>query len=382
VKEMDNIVTIAGAGPVGLRTAIGLKSEGWDVTVLEEHQEIGLPCNCSGLLSVNGLKRNEIDYSEIEVNKIFGAKIFSPDKTALKIERNEPVAILIDRSALDKELERKATKKGIEIRKSTKLIDVRKDTVFLQHEQRGEMLKTKFVVGADGAASKTRKLVMKKINPNSFVRTIQVTAKGSFEKKIVEIYLGDFCKGFFAWVIPENSSKARIGLGVNGTINSKEALNKFIKDMNIEILNESYFIIPISKPVKEIQKENIFLVGDAAFQTKATTGGGIITGTIAADILVKTISSHLKYKTPLTDYWKNLSELNKELELHWKIRKYLNSLNEKQLNAMFLKLKKANIEEFLEKHGDMDFPSTFLSKLMLSPSKWSLLPIGLKFLFS
>ncbi len=379
---MEEMITVVGAGPIGLRTAIKLKETGWDVTVLEEHQEIGVPCNCSGLLSASGLHQTGIDFSNITANKIYGAKIFSPDKTMLEIRRKKPVAMLIDRAGLDKQLAKEAGKKGIQIRKNTKMIDVRKDTVFLQHKERGEMLKSRFVIGADGAASKTRRLVMQKINPKAFVRTIQVTAKGSFEEDVVEVHVGDFCKGFFAWVIPENKNTARIGLGVNGSTNSKEAFNKFIKEMDIEILNESYFVIPIGKPVKDIQKDNLFLVGDAAYQTKATTGGGIITGSVASDMLVKTISDHLKHKKPLTDYWKNLSSLNKELELHWKARNYFNSLNEKQLNSLFHKMKKAKMEEFLSEHGDMDFPSKFMRKMMLSPSKWGLLPMGLKFLFS
>ncbi len=376
------MITVVGAGPIGLRTATGLKEEGWEVTLLEEHEEIGVPANCSGLLSVSGLERNKIDFSDSTVNEIYGAKIFSPDKTAMAIRRKKPVAVVIDRAELDKSLEKKAEKKGVEIRKNTRMIDSRKDTIFVQHEKRGEMLKTRFVVGADGAASKTRRLVMEKIDPKAFVRTLQVTAKGSFDKDLVEIYFGDFCKGFFAWVIPENKTKARIGLGVSGQYNARDSFNKFVKDMEIEVLNESAFVIPITKPVKEIQKENILLVGDAAYQTKATTGGGIITGSVAADIAVKTISNHLKHKKPLTDYWKNLAPLNKELELHWKVRKYLNSLNEKKYNSLVKKMIKSGMEEFLEKHGDMDFPSKFVNKMMLSPSKWGLLPMGLRLMFS
>jgi len=377
------MITVVGAGPIGLRTATGLKQEGWDVTVLEEHSEVGVPANCSGLLSISGLEKNKIDYSDSLVNEIFGAKIFAPNKIMMRIQRKEPVAVVVDRTKLDKNLEKKAEKKGVEIRKNTRMIDARKDTVFVQHEQRGEMLKTRFIVGADGAASKTRRLVMEKIDPKAFVRTIQVTAKGgSFEKDLVEVHFGDYCKGFFAWVIPENKNKARIGLGVSGQYNARDSFNKFVKDMEIEVLSESAFVIPVTKPVKEIHKENILLVGDAAYQTKATTGGGIITGSVAADIAVKTISSHLKHKKPLTDYWKNLAPLNKELELHWKVRKYLNSLDDKKYNSLVKKMINAGMEEFLEKHGDMDFPSKFVNKMMLSPSKWGLLPMGLKLMFS
>ena len=59
---MEKMITVVGAGPIGLRTATGLKQEGWDVTVLEEHSEVGVPANCSGLLSISGLEKNKIDY--------------------------------------------------------------------------------------------------------------------------------------------------------------------------------------------------------------------------------------------------------------------------------------------------------------------------------
>ena len=60
---MEKMITVIGAGPIGLRTAISLKEEGWDVTVIEDHKEIGVPENCSGLISVTGLEKNKIDVS-------------------------------------------------------------------------------------------------------------------------------------------------------------------------------------------------------------------------------------------------------------------------------------------------------------------------------
>jgi hypothetical protein len=110
------------------------------------------------------------------------------------------------------------------------------------------------------------------------------------------------------------------------------------------------------------------------------TGGGIITGSIAAGIAAESITEHLRHGKPLKNYDKNLSALNKDLMLHWKIRKYLNSTSDKDLDKLFVKMKKAKIEQFLEKYGNMDHPSLFVGKLLSNPKIWLMLPEALKIL--
>lgn len=126
--------------------------------------------------------------------------------------------------------------------------------------------------------------------------------------------------------------------------------------------------------MKNVVKENMALVGDAAMQAKATTGGGLILGAMAADILSESIIGHLKNGTALTQYEKNLKDLNKEFNLHWKIRQYFNALNEDQVNRLFIKAKKAGVEEFLSKEGDMDMPSKFIGKALARPRLFLLAP--------
>ena len=155
-----NPVGIIGAGPAGLQTAIKLREEGFESIVIEEHNTIGLPEHCSGLVSVSGLKDLKVNPENSLQNEIYGAKIFSPNGTMIKIEKHKPVAYVINRKEFDQDLLKTARGKGIHIATGTKLIDVRNNTLFVQTDGgRGEMRKAEYVIGADGVNSTLRHLV-------------------------------------------------------------------------------------------------------------------------------------------------------------------------------------------------------------------------------
>lgn len=382
-----NTVSIIGAGPAGLQTAIKLKEEGFDPIVYEEHEKIGEPEHCTGLISRTGIEELGVSLENCLQNKIYGAKIFSPNGTCIRIEKRVPVAYVVDRKEFDKSLLRKARMKNIHVSTHTKLIDAKKSisgnetTLFIQVEGRGEMRRTQFLVGADGVTSNIRHLMG--INPGKekFVHTIQGTIKGEFNEKFVEVHLGDFAKGFFAWVVPISKDKAKVGLGTLLGENISENFKEFVSKRFPEgkVSEKVSALIPYGEPLKNIVKENYALVGDAAFQTKATSGGGVIFGMRAGNILGETLALTLKKKGNLKDYERKVDQINKELKLHWKIRKYASSLKNEEIDALFLKLKQKGIEKFLEENGDMDNPSKFVGKIMANPAYWSMMGTAINF---
>ncbi|MCD6478268.1 MAG: NAD(P)/FAD-dependent oxidoreductase [Candidatus Diapherotrites archaeon] len=370
-------IVIAGAGPAGLRTASLLAMEGWQVDVIEEHSEVGIPENCSGLLSVSGLNELGIDAESCTVNRIYGAEIFSANGTKLTVERQEPVALVVKRSEFDKMLFKEAVKNGANIEFNSKLIDVRRQHIFFQRKARGEAKKARVVVGADGVLSKAREIAGIQIDKKYFVQSYQERVSGTFDKTKVQVYFGSFAKGLFAWIIPESEGIARAGIATSLGINAREAFEEFKHKYSFEFetIERQSFMIPLGPPVEEPVKDNILLVGDAAFHVKATTGGGIIFGLNAAQKCAEAITKHLKHGSKLSEYKNLLKPINRELKIHWRIRSYLNSLSDDKLDKLFLKLKKAGIEEFLTEHGDMDRPSMFIGKLLKKPRFWSLLPL-------
>ncbi len=375
-------VAIIGAGPVGLQTAIRLKELGFDATVLEEHDAIGVPEHCTGLISRKGVEELGLTLGDSLQNTISGAKLFSPSGHMIKIKTKEPVAYVVDRQEFDSILLRRARLIGVHVATETKLIDVRNNTLFVQNQTRGELRKADIIVGADGVNSTIRHLIGLETTKDNFIHTLQTTCTGEFDPNFVEVHFLDYAKGFFAWVVPISKDKAKVGIGMVLGENISEALKKFITEKlkNARPYHYESALIPYGEPLVGITKGNMVIVGDAAFQTKTTTGGGVIFGMKSANILAETIAQTFKGKTTLSSYERRMDSLNKELKLHWKIRRYANSLTPAETDELFLKLKKKGIEEFLAKEGNMDEPWKFIGKLATNPAYFTMLGTAMRFL--
>ena len=379
------MATVIGAGPAGLSAAKRIQERGWKAAVLEEHPTVGDPVACTGLISATGVHdlniRKEVE--EVLMNKVRGAQIYSHNHELIEVKRSETAAFVVDRGGFDRVLARGAVEAGVDLKLNTRMIDVRNETVFVEHKGRGELLKSRVVIGADGVNSRTRKIMGTSPTAADFVHAYQVDVKGNFDPKMVQIFFGDYAKNFFAWIVPENEERARVGLASTSG-NIRKDFNVFVseKHVNGEFCDMCSSLIPIGEPLKTIVKENMLLVGDAAFQTKATTGGGIILGMEAGRIAGDSVHGHFKDNAPLRNYEKNCSALNKELRLHWKIRQYMNSKSEDDIDRLFRSMNRAKFGEFLSEHGDMDRPSKFVGKVMTKPSLWGLFPEALRFLGS
>ena len=376
-------VCIVGAGPAGLKTAIECQKKGWETVVIEEHPEIGMPVNCTGIISKTGIEEHGIDLDGILVNSIKGARIHSPGGNMLEVRRKPDVAYVVDRAGLDRQLARQAEKAGAKIYLNTKLLNIRNESIFVEREERGELIKARILVGADGPGSLTRQIMGIQKTRNEFVHAYQVRVKGNFDPSMVSVYFGPYAKNFFGWAAPESREWARAGIATS-ELNVKSNFQLFMtqKSLRGEYCDMCSSLIPVGSPMKDIVKDNMMLVGDSAFHTKATTGGGIVASMNAGIAAAKAIDNNIKSKKPLKEYLNHLKPLYKELELHWKIRKYMNSFSDREIDAMFVKMKKAGVENFLEQHGDMDKPSLFVNRMIANPGMWRMLPELLKFVRS
>ena len=280
IMQYDLIVV--GAGPAGCRTAQIVASAGYKVLVVEEHAEVGVPTQCTGLVSE---KIGKIP-KEIIVN-IFDTARFFCGETSFDVKSKEDM-ILIDRHAFDKFVCKQATDAGVEFKFSTRFLGYEKmNEKGLRVKTSNGNFETKILVGADGPNSAVAKSAKIK-QPENLLYLMQVRARLRFDPEVVELWFGnDIAPGNFAWVVPEDRNTARIGAMTN--VNPKEFFEKFFKrrmeyPLNVEskqIVDRVGDVIRYGLIEKSVAG-NVILVGDAAAQVKPFSAGGLIYGQIGA----------------------------------------------------------------------------------------------------
>ncbi len=347
------MITIIGAGPAGCYSAYLLAKAGKDTQIFEEHKEIGSPIQCTGLVT-SSIKEILNLKKEIVVNEINKVRIFSKNNSLeLKLENKN---LVLDRKKFDNYLADLAIEQGTKIFLNYRFIDNKNDLLKIKFDNKKErILKTDYLIGADGPLSqvaKSNNLFRKR----KFLTGIQAVAKLKNENYI------EFCPniGTFAWVVPENEEICRIGIASYN--NPKEDLEKFLKLKKIdkkEIIEKQGGLIPIYNPKLKTKKDSIYLVGDAATQVKATTGGGIIQGLKAAKNLADSIINKTNYEKE----WRK--EIGKDLLLHLKIRKIMDKFKDKDWDLLIRLFKKDKTKSIIE-NFDRDYPTKFILKLILT----------------
>src|SRR6266404_9078159 len=70
-------VAVVGGGPAGLLTARRCAEAGLDVTVLEEHEHIGEPVHCTGIISLETATLTKIS-EDVVLNRLRRACLIAP----------------------------------------------------------------------------------------------------------------------------------------------------------------------------------------------------------------------------------------------------------------------------------------------------------------
>ncbi len=347
--------TIIGGGPAGLHSAYQLAREGVKTTIYEEHKEIGKPIQCTGIVTNDLLKHVKPD-NEVVINKIQRAIIHSPDNIAeLKLKE-----LVIDRAAFDKQLAKMAESEGVDLRLNKKVNTIKETNSGFELTVNNRKEVHKKLIGADGPLSNLKKL----INPRqktSYLTGKQARVKGNFDSETYHVFFGPDYEDFFGWIVPENRNTARVGVASekNTSTNFKRLMNRN-ELHNTRIIEYNAGIIPVYNPKLKTHYKKAFLIGDAATQVKATTGGGIIPGLKASKCLTESITKGKDYHR----LWKK--KIGFELLLHQKIRKSLNTFDSRDYNNMVDILK--NSTKILEKHSRDNLRQMLVPLMLKNPS--------------
>ncbi len=262
-------VAIIGGGISGLYLAWKLSEKKQDITVFERKKEISNNA-CSGLFSQRILEFIP-ESSKLIQNRINHVILHFPKKTVkVKFSRD---FFVMSHSELDKLVADLAYKTGAKIILNNNISSIPKE-----YDR---------VIGCDGANS----FVRKSLGLSEPVYRLGIL--GFLDKPYSENYVETWpCRNGFIWKIPRGK-KTEYGILAKPK-EAKIILDEFLNKKNIVLKRIESKIVPQGFIIPS--NLLITLCGDAVGLTKSWSGGGVIWGLSAAEILLKTFPDFLKYK--------------------------------------------------------------------------------------
>ena len=352
-------VVVGGGSVAGLLSAREIASKGFSVLVIEEDYEIGTPEHCGGLVSIAGLEElGIIPFRKTFDHMIESAEITSPNGKSFTINSKKQKVIEISRRELDKQIAFQAQKNGAEIKVRTSFQEIT-DTGIRTNE---ENIDCKIFVDARGVSS----LIHKDRTGILSSAQYEIYADWIKKGKVEVVFDQEKYPGFFAWVIPSNEGKGKVGVAGKG-INVSDTLNKILKEKGkYSTIRKIFAPIWIKGPIEKFVDGKTVIVGDAAGQAKPTTAGGIYTSGMGGVYAGQAISKFLQSNeiSDLQDYQKRwMRRFGKEFEKQKMARKILERIDNQTINKLFESITPEITNEISQKE-DFDFHTSSIIKLL------------------
>ncbi|MCL2679325.1 MAG: NAD(P)/FAD-dependent oxidoreductase [Dehalococcoidia bacterium] len=382
MKRYDFLVV--GGGPVGCRAATKLSIAGHQVAVLERNPSVGGRVCCTGIVSVECLKRFKIP-RELVLAELRGAQAFSPSGRILHISRGEAQAVVIDRGVFNAFMARQAQEMGADYLLDNRVesLSVKPDEVAASVERRDgtrETFLARAVVLACGFGSRLpEKLGLGKIN--SWTAGAQVEVEAPQLNSEVEVYVGrGVAPGFFAWLVPSGNGMALAGLMSRRAVDVH--LTAFLEKLKAtgkitRVTDRPCYRGITTGYTRKSSLARVLLAGDAAGQVKPLTGGGIYFGLLCADIAADTLHSAAETwdfsASGMALYqkkWKRL--LGRELRLGRVGHSLFSRLSDDRIDWLFGMADKRGLDEKLAASNKVEFD--WHGRAMLHMLKKTLLP--------
>lgn len=346
-------IAVIGAGPIGCYAAYLLAKEGHPVEIYENHPKIGTPIQCTGILT-SDFDEFGFPMDSFLVNTINKIEVYSPNNS-LEVRQKD---YIVCRDKFDNFFGDLAKKEGAKVFLNHSFVRKDGDEIIIQDsvQKMEKRIKPDIVIAADGPLSPTAKAYGFYHQERENYFGVQAIVEGNFDQNTIKTYFGnDICPGLFAWVTPENSKLARVGLATKK--DSKKYFDQFMKDNGFKVKEMQAGTIPVYHPQQKLHKDNCYLIGDASGYVKATTLGGLVPALKQAEILVTCIKCG-------GDYEQEISSLRKKMWIHLRIQKIFNKFSDHDWDKLIMYVKQPKVQKIFEKHTrDNPIPLVFFSLL-------------------
>ncbi len=337
-------VLIVGGGPAGLYAAERLARAGHAVLVAEEHDEIGRPVHCTGILAAESFGEFDLP-RDIALNELRRARFVSPSGLVVDYHAPRPMATVIDRAAFDCALADRARAAGVDLRTGARVSNLEATADGVTAIAGDSCIRARLAILACGASYGFQRRFGLGL-PQVYLHTAQRELRAARHRD-VELHFGrGVAPDGFAWVVPvvrPDGLYARIG-----AMASDDAAGAYAR--MLARVADDWGVAPDPAPPRqkvlplgEIPRtfaDRLLVVGDAAGLVKPTTGGGIHYSVLSAGIAAEVGDAALRRDRldarSLSDYerrWRH--HLADELESQQALRRVVTSLDDTEVDSLF-----------------------------------------------
>ena len=373
-------VAVIGGGPSGLIAARDLAAAGFHAVVLEEHERIGAPVHCTGVLGLDAFDELELSRCSI-LNILRAARFVGADGTGVEVDAERVCAAVVDRARFDVSLAAAASAAGAEIAVGCRVVRIapRAAAVAL-HTDRGE-LRARSVIVACGASYRFNRALGFGI-PRVLAHSAQLEVIFP-PMQHVEVHFGRrFAPAGFAWVVPFSRGSdtfARVGvLCDNNAAANFQTFSARIRQARDALPGHQPLptprlrVLPLA-PVARTVADRILVGGDAAGLVKPTTGGGIyyglLTGRLAAEVLAECLGHDSLDARRLSAYerrWRD--RLGSEIRAGLAFRSVAARLSDRAIDALIDIARADGIIPLLKQTADFNWHGAAARSVLRHPS--------------
>ncbi len=363
-------VAVIGGGPAGLMAARALAAAGHDVVVLEEHDRVGVPVHCTGLLGLDAFDELDLPRHTI-LTTAHAARFFGADGSSVFVDADHVRAAIVDRAAFDRALADSSRTAGAELRAGARVraISVGRDRVLVRGDGESAAVDARACVIACGANYRFNRALGLGV-PRAFVQSAQL--EEAFDgPEHVEVFLGrKVAPGGFAWTVPfvrDGRQCNRIGLMCDERASARFAAFAASIRARHAVTSGPWQrprtrILPLA-PVAKTYGTRLLAVGDAAGLVKPTTGGGIyyslISGQLAADVLGPALAADELAEERLREYedrWR--ARLGAEIRIGLKFRALAARLSDRAIDSLVELARIDGLVPLLKQTADFNWHGT------------------------
>lgn len=379
VKRQTCDVLVIGAGPAGLVAARDLARAGRDVLVLEEHDEVGYPVHCTGLIGLDAF--DELRLPRASVRSVVDAAAFRLNDEPPVVIRNERLrAAVIDRGVFDGELAAAARAAGAVVRTGTRVLRIHVSPAAVTCDTRGDhTIAARALVLACGANYRFNRALGLGV-PRAYLLTAQLEIPIRLSDHIAVYFGSRVAPRGFGWVVPftrDDVAQSRLGLMCRDRAPQRFRMFRDKVAASTGVSTDGWpdprlKLLPLA-PVARTYNTRVLAVGDAAGLVKPTTGGGIyyslLTGAMAAEVLDEGLENDRLSSADLERYeraWRD--RLGAEIRIGLAFRTIAARLGDRALHALLELARVDGLIPLLNEHANFNWHRGAALALLRNPS--------------